>query len=199
MTTAATPPAPDAIRLPNPRLRRRILITARICIVVAAVITLIAVQWLTALTLSLFLIVGQSLIVIGALLAVGVAVIDFFRTRGVAQVRFEPGEVVFRQGDRGDLVYTIVSGEAEVIREEPDGTERLLATMGPGEYFGEMALISEAPRTATVRAKTELEAVSMGRADFTTLYAYVPGLRQRVETLMRKRAANTDSSRRTNS
>jgi hypothetical protein len=188
--THATP-APDAIRLPGPRLRRRILLAARVCIVVAAVIALVAVQWLTAFTLSLFLIVGQALVVIGALLATGVAVTDLFRTRGVAQVRFAPGEVVFRQGDRGDLVYTIVSGEVEAIREEPDGTERLLATMGPGEYFGEMALISEAPRTATVRAKTEVEAVSMGRADFTTLYAYVPGLRQRVETLMRKRAANT--------
>jgi CRP-like cAMP-binding protein len=73
----------------------------------------------------------------------------------------------------------------------PDGEERLLATMGPGEYFGEMALISDAARTATVRARTGVELVGMGRADFTTLYAYLPGLQQRVETLMRQRAADT--------
>ena len=54
--------------------------------------------------------------------------------------------------NNGDLVYTIVRGEVEVIREEADGAERLLSKMGPGEYFGEMALISDAPRTATVRA-----------------------------------------------
>lgn len=181
----------DAIRLPGPRLRRRILTTARVLILLAAVLTLVAVQHLTALTLSLFLIVGQAFIVVGALLALGIAVTDLFRRRGVTQVHFEPGEMVFRQGDAGDLVYSIIAGEADVIREEADGSERLLATMGPGEYFGEMALISEAPRTATVRARTALDAVSMGRADFTTLYAYLPGLRQRVELLMRQREANT--------
>jgi CRP-like cAMP-binding protein len=167
------------------------LLVARVLIVVAAAITLVAVQWLDAFTLSLFLIVGQACVIAGALLALCVAVTDVFRRRGVARVRFAAGETIFEQGDRGDLVYTIIDGQAEVIRVEDDGEERLLATMGPGEYFGEMALISDAPRTATVRAKTAVDAVSMGRADFTTLYAYVPGMRQRVETLMRQRQANT--------
>lgn len=189
LTTAA--PVPDVLRLPAPRVRRRILLAARVLIVVAALITLLAVQHLTAVTLSLFLVVGQGCIVVGALLAAGVAITDVFRRRGVTQLRFEPGEVIFRQGEPGDLVYSIVSGEVEIIREMPDGEERLLATMGPGEYFGEMALISDAARTATVRARTDVELVAMGRADFTTLYAYVPGLKQRVETLMRQRAADT--------
>lgn len=181
----------DVVRLPGPRLRRRMLLASRVLIVLAALITLAAVHWLTAFTLSLFLLVGQAFIVTGALLALGVAVIDVFRRRGVAQVRFAEGETIFEQGDRGDVVYMIVEGQVEAIREEESGEQRLLATMGPGEYFGEMALISEAPRTATVRAKSAVEAVSMGRADFTTLYAYLPDLRQRVETLMQKRAANT--------
>lgn len=185
----------DAIRLPGPRLRRRMLLAARVLIVVAALITLVAVQWLTAFTLSLFLIVGQTFVVVGALLALAVAVSELLSRRGVAQVRFAAGETIFRQGDRGDLVYMIVEGQVEAIREEEGGEERLLATMGPGEYFGEMALISEAPRTATVRAKREVDAVSMGRADFTTLYAYLPDLRQRVETLMQKRASNPGRKR----
>lgn len=180
----------DVPRLPGPRLRRRMLVVARVLIVLAALITLVAVQWLTAFTLSLFLIVGQTFVVVGALLALAAAGIDLLSRRGVAQLRFSAGETIFEQGDQGDLVYMIVAGQVEAIREDERGEERLLATMGPGEYFGEMALISEAPRTATVRAKTDVEAVSMGRTDFTTLYAYVPGLRQRVETLMRQRAAN---------
>jgi hypothetical protein len=183
--------APDALRLPGPRLRRRILLAARVLIGAAAVITLVAVNSLTAFTLSLFLVVGQAFIVVGALLALGVAVTDLFRSRGVAHVHFDAGETIFEQGDRGDVVYSIVSGEVEAIRREPDGEERLLATMGPGEYFGEMALLSDAPRTATVRAKTPVEAVSMGGADFTALYAYLPDLRQRVEALMKRRQANT--------
>jgi hypothetical protein len=187
--------APDAVRLPGPRLRRRVLVTARVLIVLAALITLVAVNWLTAVTLSVFLIVGQAFVVSGALLALGVGITDVLRRRGVSQVHFEPGEVVFRQGDPGDLVYTIVNGEVEVIREDENGEERFLAKMGPGEYFGEMALISDAPRTATVRALTDVEAVSMGGADFTTLYAYLPGLRQRVEATMKQRAARTALTR----
>lgn len=182
--------AEGAIRLPGPRLRRRILLVARVLVVLAALITLLAVHRLDGRTLALYLIVGQSFVVVGALLALGVAVTDVFRFRGVTRVHFEPGETIFEQGDRGDLVYSIIQGQVEAIRIDENGEERLLATMGPGEYFGEMALISEAPRTATVRAKTAVDAVSMGRADFTALYAYVPGLRQRVETLMRQRAAN---------
>jgi CRP-like cAMP-binding protein len=54
-----------------------------------------------------------------------------------------------------------------------------------------MALLSAAAPPATVRARSEVELVGMGRADFTTLYAYLPGLQQRVETLMRQRAADT--------
>jgi CRP-like cAMP-binding protein len=173
-----------------------VLVAARVLIATAAVITLVAVHWLTALTLSVFLVVGQAFIVIGAVLALGVAVTDVLRLRGVSQVFFEPGEVVFRQGDPGDLVYTIVHGEVEVVREEENGEERLLTKMGPGEYFGEMALISDAPRTATVRALTNVEAVSMGGADFTTLYAYLPGLRQRVEATMKQRAARTAQAQR---
>jgi hypothetical protein len=187
--------APDAVWLPDPRLRRRVLVVARVLIVLATLMTLVAVHWLTALTLSVFLIFGQAFIIAGALIALGVAVTDVLRLRGVSQVRFRPGEVIFRQGDHGDLVYTIVRGEVEVIREEENGDERLLARMGPGEYFGEMALISDAPRTATVRALTDVEAVSMGGADFTTLYAYLPGLRQRVEATMKQRAARTAGTR----
>ena len=187
--------ARDAVWLPGPRLRRRVLFVARILIALAAVMTLIAVNWLSALTMSIFLIFGQAFIVVGALLALGIAITDVLRLRGVSQVHFRPGEVIFRQGDPGDLVYTIVQGEVEVIREDEDGAERLLARMGPGEYFGEMALISDAPRTATVRALTDVEAVSMGGADFTTLYAYLPGLRQRVEATMKQRAARTTVSR----
>ncbi|MBM4268226.1 MAG: cyclic nucleotide-binding domain-containing protein [Deltaproteobacteria bacterium] len=185
MTAART----KLVRLPGVRLRGRILTTAKVFIVAAALLTLLAVNALTATTLSLFLIFGQAFIVVGALLAVFVAATDFLRTRGTSQVHIIAGENVFRQGDSGDLVYVIVTGEVEVPREEPDGSETLLATMGPGEYFGEMALLSDAPRTATVRARTALEAIAMARADFTTLYAYFPNLRRNVEKVMKERRA----------
>ncbi len=177
------------MRLPGPRLRGRVLLASKLLVVVAAVLTLLSVNLCTALTLSLFLIVGQAAIVVGAGLALFVAGTDFLRTRGTSEVHFDAGETVFRQGDTGDLVYVIITGEVQAIREDPDGEDQVLATMGPGEYFGEMALLSDAPRTATVRALTDLDAMAMARADFTTLYAYLPNLRVNVESVMKARQA----------
>lgn len=181
---------PRLVKLPGPRMRGRMLLLSKILIVAAAVLTLVSVNMCTALTLSLFLIVGQAAIVAGAVLALFVGGTDFLRTRGTSEVHFEAGETIFRQGDLGDMVYVIVKGEVQAIREDPDGGEdQILATMGEGEYFGEMALLSNAPRTATVRAITDLDAVAMAQADFATLYAYLPNLRNNVEAVMKARRA----------
>jgi MFS family permease len=71
--------------------------------------------------------------------------------RGLEPVSVPSGTEVFRQGDAGDRFYVIESGSAEVI-----GDGRLVATLGPGEAFGEIALLRRVPRTATVRATSEL-------------------------------------------
>jgi CRP-like cAMP-binding protein len=168
-----------------------VLLAAKLLIVAAAIITLIAVNALTATTLSLFLIVGQAFILVGSILALFVVATDFLRTRGMSRMHFEPGETIFSQGDPGDLVYAITEGEVEVLREAPNEEPRLLTTMGPGEYFGEMALLSDAVRTATVRARTAVDVVTMARADFTTLYAYVPNLRVTMERVMKEREARS--------
>lgn len=70
----------------------------------------------------------------------------------VRQSRVAAGEVVFHQGDDGDRFYIIDDGQAEVI-----GDGRLIRTMGPGDSFGEIALLRDTVRTATVRARTALE------------------------------------------
>lgn len=179
---------PRLVRLPGPRARGRVLLLAKGLILSAAVLTLVSVNVCTALTLSLFLLVGQAAIITGVVLALFVGATDFLRTRGTSEVHFEAGETIFRQGDEGDMVYVIVKGEVQAIREDPHGGEgTVLATMGEGEYFGEMALLSDAPRTATVRALTELDAVAMAQADFATLYAYLPHLRNNVEAVMKTR------------
>ena len=71
------------------------------------------------------------------------------------------GDEVFHQGDDGDRYYVIRDGEADVI-----GDGRLVRTMGPGDGFGEIALIHEVPRTATVRARTPLELYTLERRHF---------------------------------
>lgn len=72
--------------------------------------------------------------------------------RGLEPVAVDSGAVVFSQGDAGDRYYVVESGEAEVL-----GDGRVVATLGPGEGFGEIALLRSTRRTATVTAKTALE------------------------------------------
>jgi NADH dehydrogenase len=112
--------------------------------------------------------------------------------RGVGQAHFETGETVFDQGDLGDRLYMIVSGEAEVVREE-DGRSVVLGRLGAGEYFGEAALIGRTLRYATVRATSPMDVLTLPRGDFQALVGGLPGLRGSVEAVVAQRAAENVS------
>jgi putative ABC transport system ATP-binding protein len=68
------------------------------------------------------------------------------------RVTLEAGEVLFRQGDQGELIYLVEQGEIEIVRERADGTEELLAWVLPEQYFGELAPMFGLRRSATARA-----------------------------------------------
>jgi putative ABC transport system ATP-binding protein len=78
----------------------------------------------------------------------------------VPDVRFAAGESVFEQGDRATHVYTITSGEVDVIRVLADGSETLLNRLVAGQYFGEIGAFLGFPRSASVRAHTDVELVA---------------------------------------
>jgi CRP-like cAMP-binding protein len=69
--------------------------------------------------------------------------------------RFASGEVVFEEGDLGDSLFVIGSGDVEVLRKNDAGELRPLQKLSPPEFFGEMSLIDKEYRSATVRAKTD--------------------------------------------
>ena len=178
---------PIVERLQKLQTYRRILLAAQILIVLAVLLALLAVQNLTPITLSLFLTVALPSIVLGVLLYLVASLTSFLRRHGVSHVHFAPGETIFRQGDEGDFVYSIIDGQVEVIREEPDREAKVINRLGPGEYFGEMALIRHAPRTATVRTLTAVNAVVLSQADFLALYTYLPDLHRSIEKIMQQR------------
>ena len=68
---------------------------------------------------------------------------------GIRKQHFEPGDIIFQQGDLGDSVYVIEAGQCEALREH-DGERELLASLDRGAYFGEMALLSNRTRNATI-------------------------------------------------
>ncbi len=111
---------------------------------------------------------------------------------GVSHEHFEPGEEVFHQGDLGDRIYIIASGEAEVTRKE-NGNETLIARLGPGEYFGEMALLNQTTRNATVRCLEPLDVLSIHKREFAVLAANLPAMRESFELVMKQRRIATDS------
>jgi MFS family permease len=97
----------------------------------------------------------------------------------VSHARVEPGQEVFHQGDHGDRFYVIGDGEAEVI-----GDGRAIRAMGPGDAFGEIALLHDTVRTATVRALTPLELYTLERRHFVGAIGGYQSSARDAETIM---------------
>lgn len=89
---------------------------------------------------------------------------------------FQRERVIVREGEPGDRLYVLVRGRVEVIRASASG-ERRIAVLDDGDFFGEMALLSGAPRGASVRALSFCTCLSLDRADFLDLIERFPELR----------------------
>jgi NADH dehydrogenase len=109
------------------------------------------------------------------------------REVGLGRAHFEPNETIFCEGDRGDRLYVLVEGEVEVCRRQPGQADVTLATLGPGDAFGEIALVTDAPRNATVRTRTGVNVLTVDREAFHTLFAHLPHLRDFFRRLVEQR------------
>jgi CRP/FNR family transcriptional regulator len=78
---------------------------------------------------------------------------------------YKDGEVIFRQGDKGNCMFIIQDGEVEAVA-EADGKELRLRTMGPNDFFGEMALFEKETRTATIRAIQPTRVLTIDKKNF---------------------------------
>jgi len=163
--------------------KRAVLLIAAAMTALYALITIFSMVKLTALTMVLF--TGAQALMLLSLLCYIVVILT--TRESVSRHHFEPGEVIFHQGEVGHEVYVIISGEVEVVREEAGGGETIIARLGPADFFGEMALIRTAPRLATVRAVTALEVLVMQRGAFLSLFTHLPVLRNAFQQVLEKR------------
>jgi len=118
---------------------------------------------------------------------------DLERVAAVAVPRrFDAGEVIFHEGDDSDTCYVVRSGHARAVRAHADGRQITLATFGPGDIFGELAMFDAERRSATVEAADDLEVLGILSGDMRRLMRDHPQLAvQLVISLGRRlRAAN---------
>jgi len=106
------------------------------------------------------------------------------------RLRFEPGQALMRQGEEGDAAFVIIEGETEVQVETPNGPITV-AELGPNAFIGEIAILTDVPRTATVLAKTEVQTLKIGKELFFRLVTEFPQMSVEIMRVLAARLEKT--------
>lgn len=102
---------------------------------------------------------------------------------GVRKEMYEPGQDIVREGDVGQRMYVISEGEVDVVRKGESGEEEHLATLRPGQHFGEVAVFNDKRRTATVRARSRVRLLSVGGTEALSLSEAMQPLGEQMRSL----------------
>ena len=105
------------------------------------------------------------------------------------EVRYAQGRAIVRQGARGDAFFVIAEGEAKVVR-----GNRSIGRLGPGDFFGEMALLDGRPRSASVVALTPIVTIRLTRARFNKVVESEPTLARAIMAELAARVRRLESS-----
>lgn len=89
------------------------------------------------------------------------------------RVGYDAGRTLCQQGEPADAAYLIIEGEADIVLESPTG-QIIVATLGPNDTVGEMGIIGDVPRNATVRARTRLVALRIAKEPFMRMVREFP-------------------------
>ncbi len=106
--------------------------------------------------------------------------------------RFAAGETVFREGDHSNTCYIVRSGHARAIREHSDGRQIALATFGPGDIFGELAMFDDEERSATIDAIDAVEALAILGPDMRRLMLQRPEIAVALAAALARRLRATN-------
>lgn len=113
-------------------------------------------------------------------------------SRAAVERSLPAGAIICQEGDPGDAVYFIVQGRVEIVKRLDDESERRLHGAGPGEYFGEMAILQEGARTATVRTVEPTTILEIDQGPFLTVLGRSPSLGVRILVSLTNRLRDAD-------
>jgi hypothetical protein len=174
---------------PRPSRTIRILSVVSLGFTLAAMLSgLLFVHRTTGGTLFLFSFLAPILVLVAIAIFVVIQILEFRQRHKLFVIEtFPAGSTVFRQGDPADSAYFIRSGEVEVIDE---ATDSVIRTLGSGDYFGEIALIADAPRSATIRAASTVEAAVLSKRNFLNMMRLMPATEEAILQTVQERATH---------
>ena len=171
---------------------RRLTITSLVLTLVALLLGLQFVYRTTGGTLFLFSAVAPIFVISAIAIFLWTVIFEFRQAHKLFTIEhFPEGTTIFRQGDPGDCAYFIRKGEVAVVDEETNSPVRTLAS---GEYFGEIALVTNQPRTATIRTVSPVEVAVLGKENFLNMMRLLPTTEEEILHTVQTRVM-ADSSR----
>jgi hypothetical protein len=151
---------------------RRLSITSLALTLVALLLGLQFVYRTTGGTLFLFSAVAPIFVISAIAIFLWTVIFEFRQAHKLFTIeQFPEATTIFRQGDPGDCAYFVRRGKVAIIDEETNSPVRTLAA---GEYFGEIALVTNQPRTATVRTMSSVEVAVLGKENFLNMMRLLP-------------------------
>ena len=173
-------------------LIRRLKITSLVLTLVALLLGLQFVYRTTGGTLFLFSAVAPIFVISAIVIFLWTVFFEYRQAHKLFTIEhFPETTTIFRQGDPGDCAYFIRKGEVAVIDEETDSP---VSTLAAGEYFGEIALVTNQPRTATVRTVSPVEVAVLGKENFLNMMRLMPSTEEEILQTVQARVM-ADSSR----
>jgi len=124
---------------------------------------------------------AQAILLLGIVLF---GVVAATAQRAMSREHYRPGDLIIRQGDPRRDIYVISAGTVEVLARQPDGSEVVRSRLGPGDHFGETALLGRGTYYGTARAVTPVEVLRMGPESFLTLCSSLPGFKEQFKDVM---------------
>ncbi|HEV2210581.1 MAG TPA: FAD-dependent oxidoreductase [Verrucomicrobiae bacterium] len=112
------------------------------------------------------------------------------QTERVSHAHYDPGEFIFRKGEPPTSFYVLEQGEVEVLRQNDGDPAEVVAVLGAGSFFGERALVGNRPRVMSVRARTPIEVLVMGKNVFTQISGTLAPLKQALAQTLNRRAVD---------